>query len=130
MGSDGKDGVSQLLSSTIEGFQHGDFDRGVRGIIFNGLGLNKWNDAITSNMNNVSGEITGDNLHRQQEWQKNVKQDAQNAQDKAFADSLASRQNADLEASRGANRRGGSRGAGTDLNWEDPTGDKTDFLGV
>jgi hypothetical protein len=90
----------------------------------------KLNDDVHSNVDNVVGEF-GSNKDRQKNWEQKVKDDAQAAQDKYFAEQLGARQQADLAGSRaaGRNRSPGSR-MGKNLNFDVNNADMTDYLGL
>lgn len=97
-------------------------------------GAQRWaTGAVHSNADNTFGEIFGGNKNRQSMWEEQVKTDAKNAQDKLFADQLSQKQIADLAGSRaGGFSRGMSPGSrlGRGLNYQNQTGDVTDFLGL
>jgi hypothetical protein len=99
---------------------------------------NKWSnmqgwasDAVHSNAENVGGEIAGTNAQRQKEWENKVKQDAEDAQKKAFGEMVGARHQSDLAGSRAAqrNRAPGSR-LGKNLDFAANGPDVTDFLGL
>lgn len=87
-------------------------------------------DATKSNVLNAVDEVTGSNKQRQQQYEEKVKQEAQAAQDKLFAENLSAAQGADLAKSRiGSRRNVPGRKGGSNLDFTQQ-GDVTDFLGL
>jgi hypothetical protein len=87
-------------------------------------------DAAFSNVSNAVNEVTGANSARQRAYEETVKQEAQAAQDKLFAENLSQAQKTDIAKSRIGSRRsapGQRGGAGLDFQQQ---GDVTDFLGL
>lgn len=86
--------------------------------------------ALHSNINNTAGYVSGANATRQQEWEKQVKDEAQAAQTKIFNNNLQNLQNKDLAGSRAASLRLSVSQKSGNTFYNPSNSDQTDFLGL
>lgn len=84
-----------------------------------------------SGLSNVGGEINQNNRKRQEEWQGLVTKNAKTDQENAWAAANKAAQSADIAGSKAAAIRPTPGVNSTDtLNYKNPKGDTTDFLGL